>query len=100
MTDAEVREHWQDWLPPVAPDPLRVGLTKLSLRPGDVLVLTVPEGTTGARRQHMAEQIGALLPPGVNHVVTMPSSHSLTVLRNDSPVEPEVEPAVVVEVGR
>lgn len=81
-------------LPP-APPPLSVGIAKLSLQPGDVLVVTVPENALKWGDTLVAE-FAKRLPPGV-HVMWKAADIGLTVLRAGSPVTPEVDTPLTVE---
>lgn len=81
------------------PDSLLVGINKLTLQPGDVLVVTVPGSTMADHIERVGEQIKRHLPAGVQ-VMVNPAYVDVTVLRAGQPVEPEVDEATVVEVSR
>jgi hypothetical protein len=72
-------------------DSLTVGINKLSLQPGDVVVFTVPDDP------NTLWHFGDILPDGVEMLV-LPASVGISILRNGQPVAPEVEAPIEVEV--
>ena len=77
-------------------DPLAVGINKLTLRAGDVVVVTMPEPMAGYDLARVERHVRERLPAGV-FVLVRDSGVGLTVLRDGRPVEPEVDEAVTVE---
>ena len=80
-------------------DPLAVGINKLTLRAGDVVVVTMPEPMAGYDLARVERHVRERLPAGV-FVLVRDSGVGLTVLRDGRPVEPEVDAPVSVEVPR
>jgi hypothetical protein len=79
-------------------DSLTVGINKLSIRPGDVVLVTLPDGDmtptvmdeiSKAFKESLGEDFGLLF---------RSASLGLTILRNGQPVAPEVDAPIEVEV--
>jgi hypothetical protein len=75
------------------------GLQKLSIRPGDILAVTMPESCTMTIECVHAWQtwISERLPAGSSAMI-LPAGWSLAIVRNDVVVEPECDAPVTVPV--
>lgn len=77
-------------------DSLAVGVSKLELRPGDVLVVRLPEWATQDDVRCVQKRLGLEL-PGTKCLVVS-GNIGLSVLRTGVEVAPEPVPAAVVEL--
>lgn len=78
---------------------ITVGINKLSLKPGDVLVVHMPKYSSIENIEYIKDFLPKVLPDGVKTMVC--ADIGLTVLRNDVEIKPEpaeIDESITVEV--